>query len=363
MKNNYNYLKLFLFIAFLAVFFVQQVEASAVTRRAAQPIGRAVSSSVIREGIVRAMQQPRSAVLSSPSCPVRAMHEIKSNFKPILDVSGKEAYKSAVEDLARTRAPFMGGRIAVGSEVSQKQWVQRELISRIMLSDASEMKKWIDSHGSRSDRSLEDLNFKDKEGNTPLHYVVMKDIKDKTDIGDSRDKILMLLKDGVYVNTRNEEGNTPLHIAAQKYDSEWSSDIIDLLLKNGANIKSVNNKGETVLDLLKEKWYSVKDGQERWIDRVNKIRRSVLSNEEWITKSDDPEAKQVRALLNVPVIVDEDNSDYLFNILFMTKDKSVLLSKLDKDIDRIERENAREARENYSFKEKIADWLKRIKIW
>jgi len=52
--------------------------------------------------------------------------------------------------------------------------------------------------------TTEDINIKDNDGNTPLHFACLKG---HTDMAKT------LLKLGARINDRNKDGNTPLHLA------------------------------------------------------------------------------------------------------------------------------------------------------
>ena len=79
-----------------------------------------------------------------------------------------------------------------------------------------------------------DVNARDKDGNTPLHWAVWY----------GHDNIVeLLLAAGADVNARDEDGKTPLHLAAQ-----WGREgCARLLLAAGADVNARDNYGNTPL--------------------------------------------------------------------------------------------------------------------
>ncbi len=73
------------------------------------------------------------------------------------------------------------------------------------------------------------INTGDREGNTPLHKAVTRNLKYSPQA-----QILLvrkLLKHGAMIDAANHQGNTPLHLAAQQNNL----DMVQLLLAAGAN--------------------------------------------------------------------------------------------------------------------------------
>ena len=75
-----------------------------------------------------------------------------------------------------------------------------------------------------------DVDVKDEEGATPLHYAATKEITE------------LLIANGADVNAKDKYGRTPLHYAVDR-------EIAELLIANGANVNAKDGDGETPLDL------------------------------------------------------------------------------------------------------------------
>ena len=92
--------------------------------------------------------------------------------------------------------------------------------------------------------------FQDNEGNTPLHIVVKN--CDKNSSG-HMDVMKLLMEIDAMVNFKNDEGNIPLHFAKSK-------EVAELLIKNGSYTDCKNKKGQTPKDLsLENKAYDVNE--------------------------------------------------------------------------------------------------------
>ena len=113
-----------------------------------------------------------------------------------------------------------------------------------------------------------DVNAKDNEGKTPLHYAT-KTIEAHSFYGltpwvhdgsirvkmyrrdVSPDMVSMLINNGADVNAKDNKGRTPLHGVAQTnyiYPEEMNiHSIVSILVKNGANINAKDNEGKTPL--------------------------------------------------------------------------------------------------------------------
>ena len=81
---------------------------------------------------------------------------------------------------------------------------------------------------------IEDINKRDKDGNTPLHHAAQKGAHQIAEV---------LIKKGADINLKNNNGETPL------YDAAWNNahQTAEVLLKKGADINLKNNNGRTPL--------------------------------------------------------------------------------------------------------------------
>lgn len=87
-----------------------------------------------------------------------------------------------------------------------------------------------------------DVNMKDQDGETPLHYAAQH--------GDKH-AAKLLIANRADVNTKNNNGETPLHCATR-----WGyKDVIELLIANGADIELKTKAGSTALQIAIEMDY------------------------------------------------------------------------------------------------------------
>jgi ankyrin repeat protein len=86
-----------------------------------------------------------------------------------------------------------------------------------------------------------DVNTKDNEGNTPLHFAVNSD---------SAEVVKELLDSGADIEATNEKGETPLNIAVGN-GIPGSIEIIRLLRERGANPHAEANNGVSPLGFIK----------------------------------------------------------------------------------------------------------------
>jgi len=81
-----------------------------------------------------------------------------------------------------------------------------------------------------------DVNTRDCEGRTPLHYAARNPYKEAAEF---------LLANGADINARDNSGCTPLMMAAA-FNSNAA--IVELLLEKGADLYAQDNQGWNVLD-------------------------------------------------------------------------------------------------------------------
>ena len=118
-----------------------------------------------------------------------------------------------------------------------------------------------------------DVNSKENDGDTALYYAKTEEIKEVLRKAEEKsansgkdtlnskqlvnavldgnfEKVQLLLKKGVDINSKDEDGDTALMIAS----SEGHLEIVKLLLlRKGADVNIKNNDGKTALDLAKTK--------------------------------------------------------------------------------------------------------------
>jgi ankyrin repeat protein len=88
-----------------------------------------------------------------------------------------------------------------------------------------------------------DINSRDEDMDTPLHFVLGRDDSDP-----SSAMLERLIQAGCEVNARNEDGQTPLHLYLGNASVE--SDVLEILLSNGADINIRDNNGDPVINRL-----------------------------------------------------------------------------------------------------------------
>ncbi|EAY08855.1 ankyrin repeat protein, putative [Trichomonas vaginalis G3] len=77
-----------------------------------------------------------------------------------------------------------------------------------------------------------DINAKDEDGCTPLHYAAGNNNKETAEI---------LISNGADINAKNKDGSTPLHWAA----IDGSKETTEILISNGADINAKDKDGCT----------------------------------------------------------------------------------------------------------------------
>ena len=83
-------------------------------------------------------------------------------------------------------------------------------------------------------RLADDVNAKNGEGMTPLHYAAYRDYKEIVEL---------LIAKGADVNAKQVDGMTPLHNAAVRRHKE----VAELLIANGADVNAKGGTGDTPL--------------------------------------------------------------------------------------------------------------------
>ena len=86
--------------------------------------------------------------------------------------------------------------------------------------------------------SASDVNWKDQNGKTLLHYAAWKGHKEIAEL---------LIANGADVNAKDDKGGTPLHVAAW----EGHKEVAELLIAKGADMNAKMEDGETPLDYAK----------------------------------------------------------------------------------------------------------------
>jgi ankyrin repeat protein len=89
-----------------------------------------------------------------------------------------------------------------------------------------------------------DVNFRNADGEVPLHHAV--DIDGKASLGEQREVLEILLGSGGDVHARDYMGRMPLHWAVEKCHLKAT----EVLLEAGADVHARDSNGETPLHLV-----------------------------------------------------------------------------------------------------------------
>ena len=100
------------------------------------------------------------------------------------------------------------------------------------------------------------VNVRDKEGWTPLHYSVYCHGDDDYDSDDVMRIVKLLIDAGLNANAKNNEDNTALHIAASKNDMPFAT---YLVREAGADVTIRDSNGNLFYELARneEVWHSL----------------------------------------------------------------------------------------------------------
>jgi ankyrin repeat protein len=109
---------------------------------------------------------------------------------------------------------------------NQQEELNQQLLEAAQKSDVSNITTLL--------KAGADINAKDRDGYTPLHYAT---------VDGHVDVVTLLLEHGAHVDEVNGEDETPLYLAVQS----GCTDVVTLLLKHGAEINSTNWYGLTPL--------------------------------------------------------------------------------------------------------------------
>lgn len=98
-----------------------------------------------------------------------------------------------------------------------------------------------------------DINLKNKEGHTPLHYLVMSSF--------NLELAQILLNHNAIIDSEDRDGNTPLWRAVMNYRGEDELlQIILLIISKGADIDKKNNYSISARDIIVRRDESILEG-------------------------------------------------------------------------------------------------------
>ncbi|MDR2807021.1 MAG: ankyrin repeat domain-containing protein [Puniceicoccales bacterium] len=188
-----------------------------------------------------------------------------------------------------TTAPLQGSaRYPEYQEISVEQRTE-ELFKLVKLlhPDLSKIEKLI--------KAGVNINAQDKDGDTPLHWAVMKK--------NSEAVKLLLEQPGININAQDKDGDTPLHLAVKNKDSET----VKPLLAHGASVKIPNKDSYTVLELAQLNAEKVPPEIQQLVkNHIVQCQTNVLFN---LLKKELPSVDKVKKLINKGVNINvKDNA-------------------------------------------------------
>lgn len=125
---------------------------------------------------------------------------------------------------------------------------------------------WIPWIRKKAEKIIKNLNNRDYEGDTPLHFAMVPRTLEAAKY--QREITQFLLKAGADVNAKNNEGYTPLHYAVVYADHM----IVELLMEAGATPNIRNSYDQVPFDLDEHKLIV------RYFDKKRIIREFTKEN-------------------------------------------------------------------------------------
>jgi hypothetical protein len=116
------------------------------------------------------------------------------------------------------------------------------------------------------ERSPNSVNERDTQGNTPLHWVIIKQY---------HTLIRLLLDNGADINARNTAGNTPLHLAVLP---PGNVDSVETLIVEDADTNIRNNENSTPLEVAEYISLTPEDISDDYEDIIDLLEEELLRN-------------------------------------------------------------------------------------
>lgn len=131
-----------------------------------------------------------------------------------------------------------------GAEINVADTQGQTPLHYMFLKDAggppAELARFLLSKGSN-------LEAKDKKGRTPLHFAIRRGI--------NQEVLGILLGHGASVNTQDDNGQTPLHCVMFQSLTWYYLAFTQILLDHGAEVDVKDTDGRTPIDLAVEKGF------------------------------------------------------------------------------------------------------------